>query len=104
VQNGVPVFHTRLKELEVYINELKTTLDIQEFAAWLTIRKRIPYLCILDESDKPIEGWQATLRPYLKQGSLGIPNVIDNTNPILLYSVFLHGAILVESLLSRLAC
>ena len=67
MQNGVPIFHTRLEELLVYINELKTTLDIQEFAAWLTIRKRIPYLCILDESDKPIEGWQAALSPYLKQ-------------------------------------
>ena len=67
IQNGIPIFHTMLEELVVYVDDLKTTFDIQEFAAWLTIRKKIPYLCILDESDKPVEGWQATLRPYLKQ-------------------------------------
>jgi GT2 family glycosyltransferase len=67
MQSDVPIFHASLEELIVYVNELEATLDIQEFAAWLTIRKKIPYLCILDESDKPIEGWLVALSPYLKE-------------------------------------
>jgi len=66
-ENGISVFHTKLDGLDVYINELDASLDIQEFAAWLNIRKKITYLCILDESDTPIEGWHTTLIPYLRK-------------------------------------
>ena len=64
--NGISIFHTRLDRLLVYVNELDSSLDIQEFAAWLNLRKKINYLCILDESDTPIDGWHTTLIPYLK--------------------------------------
>ena len=66
-QIGISVFHTKLDNLAVYINELDTSLNIQDFAAWLNIRKKITYLCILDESDTPIDGWHTTLIPYLKK-------------------------------------
>jgi len=69
-QSGVPIFHTDLNKLVVFIKELNASLDIQEFAAWLSIRKKINYLCILDESDRPVEGWQIILEPYLQQNNL----------------------------------
>ena len=66
-RNNTPVFDMNLDDLLVHVKEIDTDLDIQEFAAWLSLRKKISYLCILDESDRPIEGWQDIIRTYLKQ-------------------------------------
>lgn len=63
--NELPVFHTSLNDLTVYIHELETKVSLQAFAAWLSLRRKIPYLCILDQSDRPIEGWQSSLKAYL---------------------------------------
>lgn len=59
--DGISVFHANLADLTVYIHEREETVDLQDFAAWLYLRKKIPYLCILDQSDRPLDGWKTAL-------------------------------------------